>query len=639
MPNEKLGKLRQVLRSAYKNNRRNKNVGKRLGTFIGVFLLGLLSFSFAAIPAHADTNVFGNNKSKVSVTITDSLALRLLDKTASTEISSLNLALDLYPQGALTYDSMLAEVDTSNATGYKLYINSDYQDYTSSYTTSLTNLDSTIAEKSHGRIPTLSNPSAPTDLSFTITEAEYSIPNSAYRNTWGYSTNKLGIVRTVDEETSEVTNTITTNTDTSTVLYRPVPAHDNSISITESREPIIKHLTPITIGVNASAGTAAGTYRNKVALTAVANPLTIDYSLSFNGNTDGAGNNDGTATNLPETMTKSSVASQEEFVIPNTIPTRSGYVFMGWSEDPSINSGSGSGTDGLYIAGDTYTIIADDSDEESTTKTLYARWTTPPAFFTITYMQDMTPSVCSSATTPATSATTSDTTGAYDKDTSYVPETTLIDYRGTDGTGTASSPATGSNIRSYTVRKLADGNCWMAENLKLTLTNNQPVLVGTFSGGETSWTPTGDSAGNNFNANTKSNISVDGRNEWYYPWYAATAGQGTNTASPTISQSICPKGWKLPDSGGSITPSFQSIINEYSATAATTLEAFPLEYVASGRYGAGNLTNQSAGYYWSSNPYTSDSNYAYNLLFSGSTGPQNYSIKYYGLSVRCVAIP
>ncbi|MBQ3309697.1 hypothetical protein IJG78_03405, partial [Candidatus Saccharibacteria bacterium] len=137
MPNEKLGKLRQVLRSAYKNNRRNKNAGKRLGTFVGVFLLGLLSFSFAAIPAHADTTVSGTNKSKVSVTITDSLALRLLDKTASTEISSLNLALDLYPQGALTYDSMLAEVDTSNATGYKLYINSDYQDYTSSYTTSL----------------------------------------------------------------------------------------------------------------------------------------------------------------------------------------------------------------------------------------------------------------------------------------------------------------------------------------------------------------------------------------------------------------------------------------------------------------------------------------------------------------------
>ena len=635
MPNEKLGKLRQVLRSAYKNNRRNKNAGKRLGTFVGVFLLGLLSFSFAAIPAHADTTVSGTNKSKVSVTITDSLALRLLDKTASTEISSLNLALDLYPQGALTYDSMLAEVDTSNATGYKLYINSDYQDYTSSYTTSLTNLDSTIAEKSHGRIPTLSNPSAPSDLSFTITEAEYSIPNSAYRNTWGYSTNKLGIVRTVDEETSEVTNTITTNTDTSTVLYHPVPAHDSSISITESREPIIKHLTPITIGVNASAGTAAGTYRNKVALTAVANPLTIDYSLSFNGNTDRAGHNDGTATNLPETMTKPSVASQEEFTIPSTVPVRKGYIFSSWNTKPD-----GTGTN--YAPNSTYTIISDDADENSTSVTLYARWNAAPAFFAITYMQDMTPTVCSSATTPAVEATTSDTTGAYNGNTSYVPETTLIDYRGTDGTGTASSPATGSNIRSYTVRKLADGNCWMAENLKLTLTNNQPVLVGTFSGGETSWTPTGDGAGDDFNeainANTKSN--ANGGN-WYYPWYAATAGQGTDAANPTISQSICPKGWKLPNGGSNTAPSFKSVVADtYSATTLDIVKATPLSYTVVGYYLSSNLRASTAGYYWSASPYTGNNNYASNLgLTTSYISSQDRNYKYFGFSVRCVAIP
>ena len=148
----------------------------------------------------------------------------------------------------------------------------------------------------------------------------------------------------------------------------------------------------------------------------------------------------------------------------------------------------------------------------------------------------------------------------------HVAQATLYDYRGLDGTGTASNPVSdknSSNYVEYTVRKLADGNCWMAEDLKLTLTNNQAIRVGTFSGGETSWTPTGDGAGNDYNeainANTKSNISVNGKNEWYYPWYAATAGQGTQTSNPTISQSICPKGWKLPNHA-----SLQNlIINKY----------------------------------------------------------------------------
>ena len=67
--------------------------------------------------------------------------------------------------------------------------------------------------------------------------------------------------------------------------------------------------------------------------------------------------------------------------------------------------------------------------------------------YDIEYMQEMTPEICDASSTPA--AFLED--GSINLD---VPETHLTDAR--DG-------------RSYTVRKLADGNCWMTENLALNL--------------------------------------------------------------------------------------------------------------------------------------------------------------------------
>ena len=226
-----------------------------------------------------------------------------------------------------------------------------------------------------------------------------------------------------------------------------------------------------------------------------------------------------------------------------------------------------------------------------------------------------------------------------------VPQRTLYDYRGIDGTGTASSPATGSNQVSYVIRKLADGNCWMSENLKLTLSTSHSYEVATFSGGTTSWTPNGDGAGTDYNEaiNTNTKANTNGGN-WYYPWYAATAGQGTRTASPTISQSICPKGWKLPNGGTNAAPSFQSLATMYSignnSAGSTKLQSTPLSFYYAGRYISGDLNNTSYGYYWAASPYTSDSDYAHALVFTSSTvDSQIRGSKYTSFSVRCVAIP
>ena len=228
----------------------------------------------------------------------------------------------------------------------------------------------------------------------------------------------------------------------------------------------------------------------------------------------------------------------------------------------------------------------------------------------------------------------------------------MYDYRGVDGTGTRANPASGSNAVSYTIRKLADGNCWMSENLKLTLSTSHSYEVATFSSGTTSWTPNQDTSSSNpynvaISQNTKAN--VNGGN-WYYPWYAATAGQGTNTANPTINRSICPKGWKLPDNSSN--PSFYNLITTaYKISAGTdtakvaTIKATPLSFISVGHSGDNKIYHSpSNGYFWSATPNTSDDGKAYSLVFSsisGYLGPQDAGngVKFYGYPVRCVAIP
>lgn len=77
-------------------------------------------------------------------------------------------------------------------------------------------------------------------------------------------------------------------------------------------------------------------------------------------------------------------------------------------------------------------------------------------FAGITNMQSMTPEICAAETTPTKQATES-TNEHLDGDGSKVPEATLTDIR--DG-------------KTYIVRKLADGNCWMVQNLALSPDGN-----------------------------------------------------------------------------------------------------------------------------------------------------------------------
>jgi uncharacterized protein (TIGR02145 family) len=129
---------------------------------------------------------------------------------------------------------------------------------------------------------------------------------------------------------------------------------------------------------------------------------------------------------------------------------------------------------------------------------------------------------------------------------------------------------------TYAVTKLADGQCWMMENLRLDLSDpnlnissfdtnrpttsfiqaineTHPASTANFCQGDTS------TCINRINHNTdNTNRSLDPsydandtRNSWYsygnyYNWYAATAGNGTYELSVTGASAngdICPANW------------------------------------------------------------------------------------------------
>ncbi len=271
----------------------------------------------------------------------------------------------------------------------------------------------------------------------------------------------------------------------------------------------------------------------------------------------------------------------------------------------------------------------------------------------------------------------------------------------TDGTANLSSVSAFTDSRdnnTYAVAKLVDGKCWMIENLRLnnsatlTITNtNKPLNNGTnvtlkhsYSDTEThntlsasqdptttAWCITNAAScddqsmlftGNTTNRKTDS-VNNDGNIYSYgnyYNWYSATAGNGTySKLSGEVAGDLCPSGWKLPlgnTSTGDIEQGASNAANRvggfsyldrkmggtgaYQSTAEASLRwrKYPINYLYSGYVSGGSLYDRGGyGYYWSS---TASSSYgAYYLYLSSSdvSPGTNYSNKYYGRTVRCIA--
>ena len=253
--------------------------------------------------------------------------------------------------------------------------------------------------------------------------------------------------------------------------------------------------------------------------------------------------------------------------------------------------------------------------EKSVLFTAVAHANPAKTLHSISKMQQMTPEICAATTTPNKTATTLDTDGSHYGDPNYAPTKTLTDTR---------------DNNTYTVSKLADGKCWMTQNLRII----DKTLTPADSDVTSNYTIPASSLSGFISYNTSNAyVNSDGG---FYNWYAATAGTGTtaltvNGQNTTVS--ICPKGWRLPTGGGS--GEFLVLYNNYNSS--SSLRSNLVNLTSSGYVFSNSRYYQgSDGYYWSS---TVDSSYgAYSLhLNTSNVDPVNYGTKYYGFSVRCIA--
>ena len=196
---------------------------------------------------------------------------------------------------------------------------------------------------------------------------------------------------------------------------------------------------------------------------------------------------------------------------------------------------------------------------------------------------------------------------------------------------------------TYTVKKLADGRCWMTQNLRLTgraaaFTPNDTQVDTNFTM-TTSASNTGTWCTDNVSTCIDKFQYIDTGNTYgiLYNWYTATAGSGKyETSSPgvNVDYSICPRGWRLPTSGSS--GHWQGLYDQYSSATEMLNVNGPAIILAGYRGGSSTYNQGSSGYYWSSRVY--GFNDAYSLsLDSLSVYPVRGNRKNFGFSVRCLA--
>lgn len=299
----------------------------------------------------------------------------------------------------------------------------------------------------------------------------------------------------------------------------------------------------LSFGAKVDNSIPSGTYSSTLTIAVVAEPAMVTVAFNGNGATSGR-------------MSSIKIPAGGSQTLPSNTFTRSGYAFNGWN-----TASNGSGTS--YADGANYTASTSYAGQ---TVTLYAQWRTPINHLgDVTYMQDFTSTLCETSDIGAT--------------------TRLIDRR--DG-------------KYYWVAKLADGHCWMTQNLDYDL-NTNIALTPNDSDVSSNWTPPRSTSTSIFDDSTfdetysydpgmyvKTNPTsytrcngatalanascssagwedvsgmtpmTDERTDGtvisgstydahylvgnYYQWNAAGAG----TYSSTDRGSICPKGWELP---------------------------------------------------------------------------------------------
>ena len=226
----------------------------------------------------------------------------------------------------------------------------------------------------------------------------------------------------------------------------------------------------------------------------------------------------------------------------------------------------------------------------------------------------------------------------------------------------------------YRVTKLADGHCWMTDNLALdgtdksgnvrvltpadsNVTTNR-TLAANIENGTTSaydviqiYSGVANDVTDSCDLTTNPYCIVNTSTKYgnLYNWNAATAGVGKQATTGTVTESICPKGWQLPDNSGIYSYSNLALhyglptsVDYAAGTAIQTIQRPPLYFAIAGTY-VSTISNQgNHTYYWSRTDNSSNASIAFSFLFdtqSGNFSPQaDFTTKNSGFPVRCVFI-
>ena len=229
----------------------------------------------------------------------------------------------------------------------------------------------------------------------------------------------------------------------------------------------------------------------------------------------------------------------------------------------------------------------------------------------------------------------------------------------------------------YAVAKLADGNCWMVENLRLdgtaTITSentNNPASGFVLGSSSDSWCTDSNATCINQSFYNKNNSTINGKNsnneelistpdygnryennnvQWYgygnyYNWYTATSGNGTYSSSgyyngENTNGDICPSGWSLPTGGQDVNNrQYNSLANAITSGDSSNdylLRSYPANFTYSGFWYNNRISNRkSDGQYQTRNAQDNGSNYVFDFFSANANGG---NMKYSGFSVRCIS--
>ena len=355
---------------------------------------------------------------------------------------------------------------------------------------------------------------------------------------------------------------------------------------------------------------------------------TISYSMAskYSLTLDANG---GSFENEQKLLSPYTSATSYEFEIPNVAPTApTGYMFRGWSL-------TGDETSDIYVAGDKITV----TELENTLKAVY------------------------NMTIQGT---------ANDPDLCTDTATTVYDKR--DG-------------EAYTIQRLADGRCWLLDNLRLDPTNpatkanitaentnasaetlryfkngggttNDPYATG---GVSASWSSSfSEPRIDTTNKDTASNYSLSQGENWkmgvYYNYCAASAGSycygdaGRSEGTPVgdATEDICPAGWRMPTGGEN--GEYQALVTAITGASGTVIGENTLAFMNAFRFSAAGYIRDTQiksvndnGNIWSSTKRNNTHMFTLLAYYTGPNDlgvyPQNVdemSVRLTGFSVRCV---